>query len=279
MKPKTNTTVWLIAIFFWCVFMGVTAISIGVGAMFPPLNLIAKPFVCPNGEMTFQQSVSNPLPGTTYTTNTWYCVDQQAEQATELGIFPLSLYAGTIYGVLLFGVGVAAWYLYGKWSSSKANTLSDKQVGWIQAILVIALFVGITLFNLIPLFRSNAPEPIALPNATATSIALTYEALSSGKVSDFSSTDKPLSSWNEVPIMPEATAGQQMGDDRYRFRVPTDSGKISDFYTDQLKSLGWTITDSQFLGLQFTKDKHTLLVTLAPASDEESFVVTLVLVQ
>jgi hypothetical protein len=269
MKLKTNTVIWLIAIFFWCIFMGVTAISIGVGAMFPPLNLIAKPFVCPNGQMTFQQSVSNPLPGTTYTTNTWYCVDQQAEQETELGIFPLSLYAGTIYGVLLFGVGVAVWYFYGKWNASYPNALSSKQVGWIQAILVIALVVGVTLFNLIPVFRSNAP---------ATSIALTYEALSSGKVSDFNSTDKPLSSWNDIPIMPQATSGQQLGNDRYRFRVPTDSGKISDFYTDKLKALGWTITDSQFLGLQFTKDKHTLLVTLAPASDEESFVVTLVLV-
>ena len=29
--------------------MGVTAISIGVGALVPKLNLVAKPFVCPGG--------------------------------------------------------------------------------------------------------------------------------------------------------------------------------------------------------------------------------------
>src|SRR5437764_9218058 len=99
MKITAGLVGWGIAAFVWSIFMGVTAISIGVGAAFPPANRIAKPFVCPNGQMTLNQQVSNPLPGTTYTTITWYCVDAQSGDKTELGIFPMSLYAGAIYGV------------------------------------------------------------------------------------------------------------------------------------------------------------------------------------
>ena len=53
MKITTSTIGWGIAAFVWSIFMGVTALSIGVGAAFPPANLIAKPFVCLNGQMTF----------------------------------------------------------------------------------------------------------------------------------------------------------------------------------------------------------------------------------
>src|SRR5258706_355639 len=55
MKIKTSTIIWLSLVFIWCIFMGVTAISIGLGALFTPMNLIAKPFVCPNGQMTYDQ--------------------------------------------------------------------------------------------------------------------------------------------------------------------------------------------------------------------------------
>ncbi|MEP7358049.1 MAG: SHOCT domain-containing protein [Anaerolineales bacterium] len=98
-----------LAVFVWCIFMGVTAISIGVGALYPPANLIAGPFVCPNGKLTFEQVVSNPLPGTTYTLTTWYCVNARSGAKTELEIFPMSLYAGIIYGLLLFVVVVLIW--------------------------------------------------------------------------------------------------------------------------------------------------------------------------
>ena len=62
-KPST-----LIIVFIWSIFMGVTAISIGFGALYPPLNYIAKPIACPNGQLSFVQNVSNPIPGTTQIT-------------------------------------------------------------------------------------------------------------------------------------------------------------------------------------------------------------------
>src|SRR4051812_41895485 len=89
-------------VFVWCIFMGITAVSIGVGAIWPPLNLVAKPFVCPNGEMTFNQETLNPLPGTTYTLTGWTCADTgPGEPPRELDIFSIALPAGVIYGLVI----------------------------------------------------------------------------------------------------------------------------------------------------------------------------------
>ena len=79
--------------------------------------------------------------------------------------------------------------------------------------------------------------------------------------------------------MSQATAGQQIENDRYSFRVPVDSGTIASFYNDKLKSQGWEIKDQQWLGVEFTKGNSILLVTMAPDTDLQSWVVTLVLIQ
>ena len=99
MKLNTSTVIWT---FIWCLFMGITAGSIGLGAVFPSLNLIAKPFICPDGEMQLVTKEYRPSPIQTVTTLTWYCVDPAYESKTELGIFPMVLYAGTIYGLAFF---------------------------------------------------------------------------------------------------------------------------------------------------------------------------------
>jgi hypothetical protein len=98
MKFKTSTLFWT---FIWCIFMGITVGSIGIGAVFPAANLIAKPFVCPGGEMQNVSQYYQVSPVESVTTLTWYCIDPRGNK-TELGIFPMSLYAGTIYGLLLF---------------------------------------------------------------------------------------------------------------------------------------------------------------------------------
>ena len=113
MKLKTSTLFWT---FIWCLFMGVTAISIGFGALFPSMNLISKPFVCPGGNMTVDEHVYKPYPGKTITTLTWYCVDSQSGQKTEIGLFPMSISAGLIYGFLLFIV-----VFIGMWFSARRS--------------------------------------------------------------------------------------------------------------------------------------------------------------
>ena len=99
MNLKTSTVIWT---FIWCIFMGITVGSIGIGAAYPPANYIAGPFVCPGGQMQLTTQGYQVSPVENVTTLTWYCVDGTTGAKTELGIFPMSLYAGAIYGLLLF---------------------------------------------------------------------------------------------------------------------------------------------------------------------------------
>ena len=111
MKIKRSANIWM---FIWCLFMGVTAISIGFGALFPSMNRIAKPFVCPGGTMDLVKQVYNPYPGTTITTITWYCTSGSTGVRTELGIFPMTLYAGIFYGLLLYFILLLALSVLGR---------------------------------------------------------------------------------------------------------------------------------------------------------------------
>lgn len=89
----------LIVVLVFCLFMGVTAISMGVGAAYPPINRVAQPFVCPGGEMVSQQSVQHPLPGRTYLTASWTCVEPSGASRP---IPYVSLVAGPIHGLGCF---------------------------------------------------------------------------------------------------------------------------------------------------------------------------------
>jgi hypothetical protein len=264
-------------IFVWSIFMGITAISIGFGALFPSMNRITKPLVCPRGEMELETQVYRPYPGSTITTLTWYCVDQEGVK-TELGLFPMSLYAGVFYGLLLFAAIVIGWVLYQKWESMPKSPEMQKFGTRVQQGLIIVFIAGIILLGLLPLFRSVPSDSTPTPNATATSIALRLNELSSGQPVAFTSTEKPLDTWNNIPIMPEAIAGQAEDIYHYSFRVASDSGAIESFYREGLKSLGWDLVNSKWLGMQFTKENRTLLVTTAPHEDLQSWVVTLVLI-
>jgi hypothetical protein len=96
---KPSTVIWT---FIWCIFMGVTVGSIGIGAAFPSANFIAGPFVCPGGQMQSSTQGYTVSPVETVTTVTMVCVDGKTGVKTELGLFPMVLYSGVIYGLLLF---------------------------------------------------------------------------------------------------------------------------------------------------------------------------------
>jgi hypothetical protein len=292
MKIKTSTIMWLIGGFIWSWFMGITAVSLGLGSVFPAINRVAKPFVCPGGQMVINSQNYTISPVENVTTLTWYCVDNLSGAKTELNPFIINVYAGSFYGLLIFVAVLGILYFYWRWGSSKETEKVKRRVAWIQGTSIILVIVGVTLFNLMPLIRSLTPESTTIPDATATSLASTYEALTLGKVIDFSSTDKPLADWNGIPIMPQADAGQQVNDGAYEFRVPTEYGldmeAIESYYKGKLKSLGWTLADSRWAGMKFTRDKSVLLVTIAPTNNIEpsapsqipleSWVVTLVFV-
>jgi len=285
---KLNRTV-LFLIFLGSIFMGIVVISIGLGAVFPSLNRIAKPFICPRGEMELETQTYRPYPGETVTTLQWYCADQETGERTELGLLPMALVSGVIYGLLLFVVIALGLYLYPslyeRWELGAYFKTAEgqKRAEWIRYGLIAAFVVGMIWIAVVPFptptstTSSSTPTPIL--DTAATSIALTFQSLHSGTPVPFTSTEKPLANWNNIPVMSQATAGQAVSDTQYTFNVPADSGTITNFYHTELGSLGWDLKADRFLGMEFTKDQNTLLIALSPASDLQSWVVTLVLVR
>lgn len=168
MKIYGVTIGQIIIAFIWCIFMGVTAISIGFGAMYPPMNGIAKPFVCPSGELTFKQNVSHPTPGRTDTTAEWFCRDPGADFPVSIDPLKMAVYAGPIYGLLLFVVGFFFWYLAMRWGP---ETIIGKVVRKLLAglgILAVAFVIIFPLWPLISAFIPGArptPAPTRLPTA------------------------------------------------------------------------------------------------------------------
>jgi hypothetical protein len=100
-----------ILVLIWSLFMGVTVISIGVGAAFPPLNQIAQPFICSNGQMQVLMSTSHPQPGVTYTSEKWQCVDNRTGEAQSVNEMSMFLINGLIYGTILFAVIYLWWWV------------------------------------------------------------------------------------------------------------------------------------------------------------------------
>ena len=100
-----------VLVLIWSLFMGVTAISIGVGAAFPPLNQSAQPFICSNGQLQVLMSTSHPQPGTTYTSEKWQCVDNRTGEAQPVNEMSMFLINGLIYGTILFAVIYLWWWM------------------------------------------------------------------------------------------------------------------------------------------------------------------------
>jgi hypothetical protein len=114
-KIKTATLIIsLIVGLAFSIAMGVTAGAMGLGSIYPQLNLIAKPLVCPGTEMSYSRRVSE-IGTATYYTAEWFCVDQTGAR-TELEPNVVFLYAGIFYGLVFFVLLAAITYLY--WNSS-----------------------------------------------------------------------------------------------------------------------------------------------------------------
>ena len=133
---------------------------------------------------------------------------------------------------------------------------------------------------------SQAQDLASTAQAAVTSMPIqTLEALPSAMpdIGNYMNpTGTPVSDWNGVPIMTQATAGQQFNDTTYSFKASgvtvTD---VQTFYNDKLTSLGWSSTFGAQGGSQgglmlFTKDNNVLSITVTQA---DSGVVVLLLMQ
>ena len=165
-------------------------------------------------------------------------------------------------------------------------------------LLVFVLLVFVLACNFVtqPIrYAQEAVETVqsfatAMPLETLQSFATampleTFEAFPSA-FPDFENMfdpqGQPLSEWNEIPIMPEATAGQEFTDtNTYSFRADVTAKDIEDFYTARMIDLGWTQPfPGQAQGdgtiMVFQKDSSSLTILIV--ASEGSLVVVLTLV-
>ena len=138
--------------------------------------------------------------------------------------------------------------------------------------------------TLIP-FETLQALPSAIPAETLQALPSampTVEALATifGDITDPQGT--PVQEWNGIPIMPQATTGQEFSDtDTYSFKANVTTVEVQDFYTEQMTALGWTqpfsVPVEEAGGiLTFQKDNSTLLITITFSEGSVLVMLTLV---
>jgi hypothetical protein len=88
----------------------------------------------------------------------------------------------------------------------------------------------------------------------------------------FNPTGTPVGEWNGIPIMPQATVGQEFDEGTYSYTVPVTATDVQSFYNQKMEELGWT---SPF-GFQATEQggiliyqKDTDFLTITIVADQD----------
>jgi hypothetical protein len=91
----------ILAVLGICIFAGVVIIGIGIGAVYPPINYVASPLVCPNGTMTNTRERSTASRNRHGEAVSLFCVDDETSVKAEVYVFPTVIYSGLIYGSII----------------------------------------------------------------------------------------------------------------------------------------------------------------------------------
>ena len=156
-----------------------------------------------------------------------------------------------------------------------------------KLLLSLILVVFVLACNFITQPIEDVQDLASTAESIATSLPIeTLQSLPSELPTDlpdfeefnyFDPEGTPLSEWNGVPIMPQATTGEEFNEYTYSFKVNATVQEASEYYKTELVSLGWTSTfdipvegeggimlyskESEFLTLTFTLiDGETIVV-------------------
>jgi hypothetical protein len=115
--------------------------------------------------------------------------------------------------------------------------------------------------------------PVETLEAFTTAIPLqTLEALPSAipEIGNyFNPTGTPVDEWNGIPVMPQATVGEEFNESTYSYTVPATATEVQEFYNQKMEELGWTslfnlaVTDEGGF-LSFQKDDDVVTITITP---------------
>jgi len=83
----------------------------------------------------------------------------------------------------------------------------------------------------------------------------------------------PVSSWKDIPVMPQALAGQEV-ENMYSFRVNASIQEVQQFYAAQMPALGWTsiLSGTDLPLLLYSKDDQTLGITITEPDENGAIV-------
>ena len=122
---------------------------------------------------------------------------------------------------------------------------------------------------------------ITNPIAGAKDLAATAQALASAIPSGLPDVGKylnpqgtPVSEWNGIPVMTQATAGEEFSKNTYSYRVTgVQESDVQTFYADKLKAAGWTSPFSAQGGsaggiMLFTKESSVLSITITKSDQD-----------
>ena len=90
----------------------------------------------------------------------------------------------------------------------------------------------------------------------------------------------PVAEWKGIPIMPQATAGEESQDaNTYSFKVNATIKEVQDYYSTELKKLDWSSTfntpDNDAFAMQmYQKDNSFLTVTITNVNGSVLVVLT-----
>lgn len=127
--------------------------------------------------------------------------------------------------------------------------------------------------------------PMETLEALATNLPLgTLEALPSeiAQIGNyFDPQGTPVAEWNGIPIMPQATAGQEFDANNYSFKFTGTVKEAADFYDSSLTTAGWSsmVTTSEGEGALLVYSKEDKFLTVTVSSVDDGIVVWMSLTQ
>ena len=133
---------------------------------------------------------------------------------------------------------------------------------------------------------TNMPGLASTIEAAATNmpgLASTIEAAGTslpdiGQMTDPQGT--PVAEWNGIPIMSQATAGQEFADaNTYSFKASVTVQEVQDYYNAELPNLGWSSSfsipgSSDGAVMLFSKDSDLLTITITALDGEAVVLLT-----
>jgi hypothetical protein len=166
-------------------------------------------------------------------------------------------------------------------------------------LLLFVLIVFVLACNFIPQQVKDVQNLAGTAEAIATSFpletvqalasAIPVETIQAGIPTDLPNLDEfnyfnpegtPLSDWKGIPILPQATAGEEFNDSTYSFKVSATVQEVQDYYNSELVNLGWSSTfnlpgDENGAILLFSKESDLLTITVTSLDGETVVVLTM----